>query len=91
MIRARAQQLNYQVKSFLAVQTSYPPNGVLRKPCNDFLIIRNLEHESDWRMDYNDNKQVAGAMREARIGPKNQIASSDNQFGPPETDNFLGT
>jgi hypothetical protein len=42
-------------------------------------------------MDYNDNKQVAGAMREARIGPKNQIASSDNQFGPPETDNFLGT
>ena len=60
--RART-QLNYQVKSFFAVQTNYPPNGVLLNPCDDFLMIRNLKYEPDWRMDYNDNKQVEGGMR----------------------------
>ena len=69
--RARAQQLNYQVKSFLAVQTNYPPNEVLLNPCDDFLMIRNLKYEPDWRMEYNDNKQVEGGMRKGRIGPKN--------------------
>jgi hypothetical protein len=53
----------YQVKSFLAVQTSYSPNGVLLKPCDDFLIIRNLKAESDWRKNYNDNKQVGGMRK----------------------------
>ena len=88
--RART-QLNYQVKSFFAVQTNYPPNGVLLNPCDDFLMIRNLKYEPDWRMEYNDNKQVEGGMRTGRIKPKNQIASSDIQFGPPGTDNFHGT
>jgi hypothetical protein len=83
--RARARQLNYQVKSFLAVQTSYSPNGVLLKPCDDFLMIRNLKAESYWRKHYSDNKQVEGGMRKRRIGPKNQTASSDSLFGPPRT------
>jgi hypothetical protein len=52
-------------------------------------MIRNLEHKPDWRMDYNDNKQVKGGMREGRIGPKNQLASLDSQFRPLGTDNFL--
>lgn len=51
--RARARQLNYQLKSFLAVQTSHPPSAY--KTCDDFLMIRNSEHEPDyepdWRMD----------------------------------------
>ena len=68
--RARAQQLNYQVKSFLAVQTNYPPNEVLLNPCDDFLMIRNLKYEPDWRMDYNDNKQVEGGMRKERFFAK---------------------
>jgi len=68
--RARTQQLNYQVKSFFAVQTNYPPNGVLLNPCDDFLMIRNLKYEPDWRMDYNDNKQVEGGMRKQRFFAK---------------------
>jgi hypothetical protein len=83
--QAQARQLNYQVKSFLAIQTSYSPNGVLLKPCDDFLMIRNLKAESDWRKNYSDNKQVEGGMRKRRIGPKNQTASSDSLFGPPRT------
>jgi hypothetical protein len=52
--QARARQLNYQVKLFLAVQTSYSPNGVLLKPCDDFVMIRKLGHEPDWwRRDRN--------------------------------------
>ena len=80
--RART-QLNYQVKSFFAVQTNYPPNGVLLNPCDDFLMIRNLKYEPDWRMDYNDNKQVEGGMRKGMIGPRIILqvwtASSDFQ------------
>jgi hypothetical protein len=55
--------LNNQVKSSRAVRTSYSPNGELLKPSDDFLMIRNLKAESDWRKNYNDNKQVEGGMR----------------------------
>ncbi|KAG2579494.1 hypothetical protein PVAP13_6NG289360 [Panicum virgatum] len=33
--------------------------------------IRNLKYEPDWRMEYNDNKQVEGGMRkEMFFAPK---------------------
>jgi len=40
LTRARARQLNYQVKSLLTVETSYPLNGVLLNPCDDFLMLK---------------------------------------------------
>lgn len=42
MTRARARQLNYQVKSFLTVYSSSSQNGVLLNPCGDFVMIRNM-------------------------------------------------
>jgi hypothetical protein len=53
-------------------------------------MISNLEHEPDWRRNYNDNKQVEveGGMRKGRIEPKNWIGSLDSQFGTPGSDKF---
>ena len=42
MTRARARQLNYQVKSFLTVYSSSSQNGVLLNPCGDFVMIRKM-------------------------------------------------
>src|SRR6185312_11657624 len=49
MTRARARELNYQVNSFLVVHKPSSMNGVLLNSCDDFLILRNLGHEPDWR------------------------------------------
>jgi len=46
MARAKARELNYQVKSFLAVQTISSPDGVLLNPCDDFLMLRKMEGTS---------------------------------------------
>jgi hypothetical protein len=58
LTRAQARLLNYQVKSFLAVQTSSYVNGVLLNKCDDFLMFRNLGHEPDWRESNHNNKHV---------------------------------
>ena len=42
MTRARARQLNYQVKSFLAVHTNSSPNWMLLNHGDDCLILRNV-------------------------------------------------
>ena len=76
LTRARARQLNYQVKSFLAVQTSYSMNGILLNPCDDFLMLRNLGLEPDWRERKHDKK----ASVDDQIGPY--------QFGAPGRGNF---
>jgi hypothetical protein len=64
LIRDRARQLNYQVKLFLAVQTSSSLNGVLLNSCDAFLMLRNLEHEPDWRKSNND-KNVSSDLQAA--------------------------
>lgn len=88
LTRAQARQLNYQVESFLAVQTSYSLNGVLLYPCDDFLMLRNLGHEPDWRKSNHDNGQVEDSMSKGRNGPEDWIASLDSTFGPPGKGNF---
>jgi hypothetical protein len=99
LTRARARQLNYQVKSFLAVQTSPYVNGVLLNKCDDFLMFRNLGHEPDWRERNQNNKaclnnqfkslgvQISVQIRPASSDPPG-ASSSDLQFGPPDRDNF---
>ena len=57
MTRAKARELNYQVKSFLAVQTISSPDGVLLNPCDDFLMLRNME-ETSWMQGHQDNHQA---------------------------------
>ena len=76
LTRARARQLKYQVKSFLAVQTSSSMNGVLLNSCDDFLMLRNLGLEPDWRESKHDKK----ASVDDQIGPY--------QFGAPGRGNF---
>ena len=46
MTRAKARELNYQVKSFLAVQTISSLDGVLLNHCDDFLMLRKMEGTS---------------------------------------------
>ena len=67
MTRARARQLNYQEKSFLAVQMSYSLNGVLLKPCDDVLMIRNTGGEQAHRMSDRNNHRVDAAMNKSKI------------------------
>jgi len=57
MTRAKARELNYQVKSFLAVQTISSPDGVLLNPCDDFLMLRKMEGTS-WVQGHQDNHQA---------------------------------
>ena len=45
MTRARARELNYQVKSFLANHTSSSQNWVLLNGCCDLLVVRNMGEE----------------------------------------------
>ena len=47
MTRARARELNYQVKSFLANHTSSSQNWVLLNGCCDLLVVRNMGEEPD--------------------------------------------
>jgi hypothetical protein len=61
------------VKSFLAVPKNYPLNGVLLNTCDDFIMIRNLGHEPDWRRNNHEDGQEKDA--------KQRIVSLD-QFGP---------
>ena len=56
MTRAKARELNYQVKSFLAVQTISSPDGVLLNHCDDFLMLRKMEGTS-WVQGHQDNHQ----------------------------------
>ena len=46
MTRARARQLNYQVKSFLAVHTNSSQNWMLLNHGDDCLILRNVDQDS---------------------------------------------
>jgi hypothetical protein len=46
MTRARARQLNYQVKSFLAVHTNSSHNWMLLNHGDDCLILRNVGQDS---------------------------------------------
>ena len=57
MTRAKALELNYQVKSFLAVQTISSPDGVLLNPCDDFLMLRKMERTS-LVQGYQENHQA---------------------------------
>ena len=57
MTRAKARELNYKVKSFLAVQTISSPDGVLLNPCDDFLMLRKMEGTS-WVQGHQDNNQA---------------------------------
>jgi hypothetical protein len=56
MTRARAQELNYQVNSFLAVHKPSSMNGVLLNSYDAFHILRNLGHKPDWRESKHDKK-----------------------------------
>jgi hypothetical protein len=88
LTRARVRQLNYQVKSFLAVQTSSYVNGVLLNKCDDFLMFRNLGHELDWRESNQNNKaclnnqfkSLGVQIRPASLDPPG-ASSSDHQTG----------
>ena len=57
MTRAKARELNYQVKSFLAVQIISSLDGVLLNPCDDFLMLRKMEGTS-WVQGHQDNHQA---------------------------------
>jgi hypothetical protein len=46
MTRARARQLNYQVKSFLVVDTNSSQNWMLLNHGDDCLILRNVGQDS---------------------------------------------
>ena len=86
--RARAQQFNYQVKLFLAVQTSYPLNAVPLNPCDDFLIIKNLEHEPHPRKSNHDNGQLIQTSRSDPARSDHHTTTLECQFGPPDKVNF---
>jgi len=51
-------------------------NGILLNPCDDFLMLRNLGLEPDWRERKHDKK----ASVDDQIGPY--------QFGAPGRGNF---
>ena len=51
-------------------------NGILLNPCDDFLMLRNLGLEPDWRESKHDKK----ASVDDQIGPY--------QFGAPGRGNF---
>ena len=60
MIRARARQLNYQVKSFLAVHTNSSQNWMLLNHGDDYLILRNVgQNPIDSCLDPHDEDGVA--------------------------------
>jgi hypothetical protein len=59
MTRARARELNYQVNSFLAVQINSSSNGVLLKPCDDFIILRCLGVEPARSGEWNNAIKAA--------------------------------
>jgi hypothetical protein len=82
MTRAQARRINYQVKSFLAVQTSSSPNGVLLKPCDDFLMLKNLGDEPAGHKSNQGNHQVDAGVNKKMIGPNVQTARSDLQASP---------
>ena len=76
MTRARARELNYQVNPFLAVDKPSSQNWMLLNHCDDFLMLRNLGLEPDWRESKHDKK----ASVDDQIGPY--------QFGAPGRGNF---
>ena len=82
MTRARARRINYQVKLFLAVQTSSSPNGVLLERCDDFLMLRNLGDEPAGHKSNQGNHQVDAGVNKKMIGPNVQTVCSDLQASP---------
>jgi hypothetical protein len=54
MTRARAQQLNYQVKSFLAVHTNPSQNWMLLNYGDECIILRNIGHQEEGRTNHNN-------------------------------------
>jgi hypothetical protein len=58
---ACARELYHQVNLFLADQTNYFLNGVILKPCDNFIILRFLEIEPARRSGERNN-----AMKAAR-------------------------
>jgi hypothetical protein len=54
MTRARARQLNYQVKSFLAVHTNPSQNWMLLNYGDECIILRNIGHEEKGRTNHNN-------------------------------------
>jgi hypothetical protein len=84
MTRARARQLNYQVKSFLALKMSSSLNGVLLKSCDDFLMLRNMgEEPDDSSVDVHFRHQDLQAAEVCTSG-------SDIKFGQPGWPKLLG-
>ena len=47
MTRTRAQELNYQVNSFLAIHKPSSQNWMLLNHCDDFIVIRNDGEEAN--------------------------------------------
>jgi hypothetical protein len=54
MTRARARQLNYQVKSFLAVHTNLSQNGMLLNYGDECLIFRDIGYQEEGRDSHNN-------------------------------------
>ena len=77
MTRAHAQELNYQVNSFLAVHKPSSQNWMLLNHCDDFIVIRNDGEEANGstnQFGYQDY-----TTRKHKIGHQVQISSSYSQ------------
>jgi hypothetical protein len=68
MTRARARQLNYQVKSFLAVHTNPSQNWMLLNYGDECIIHRNIGHE-EGRRNHNNLERYQAPRLEVRGAP----------------------
>jgi len=69
MTRARARQLNYQVKSFLAVHTNPSQNWMLLNYGDECLILRNMGHKEEGRSNHNNPEHQQAPRLEMRGAP----------------------
>jgi hypothetical protein len=59
MTRAHARELYHQVNSFLTGQTNYSLNGIILKPCDNFIILRCLGVEPARSGEWNNAMKAA--------------------------------
>ena len=74
MTRARVQELNYQVNSFLAVHKASSQNWMLLNHCDDFIVIRNDGEEANGSTNQFGHQDCT--TRKHKIGHQVQTSSS---------------
>ena len=74
MTRARAQELNYQVNSFLPVPKPSSQNWMLLNHCDDFIVIRNDGEEANGSTNQFGHQDCT--TRKHKIGHQVQTSSS---------------